>query len=272
MLEAGVHFGHQTKRRSPYMDKFIYGNDNKSQVIDVYKTVEQLQKAAEFVYGLAQEGKQIVVVGTKRQASQTVKDLAQKAGLLFVNQRWLGGTFTNYNSVKSRVDRLNFLIEAKKKGDLDKYTKKERLNFDREAEKLEDVVGGLRGLKKFPDAMIVIDVKKERVAVHEANAAKVPVIGIVDTNSDPRGVQYIIPANDDAIKSINLILDVLTNAAIEGFKDQKPVGTAQAGTGESAKVEIKPAVKAETPKAAAKAEKKAPAKKSASSKKDAITK
>lgn len=221
MLEAGVHFGHQMKRRSPYMDKFIYGVDNKSQIIDLYKTQELLKKSAEFIYDLASQGKQIVIVGTKRQASQIVKDMAQEAGILFVSQRWLGGTFTNYNSVKSRIDRLDYLIEAKKKGELDRYTKKERLEFDREVEKLEDVVGGIRKLKKFPEAMIVVDVKKERVAVREAKAAKVPVIGIIDTNSDPRDIKYLVPANDDAIKSIRLILGVLVQAAIEGYKDQK---------------------------------------------------
>jgi small subunit ribosomal protein S2 len=255
MLEAGVHFGHQMKRRSPYMDKYIYGVDNKSQIIDLFKTQEQLQKAVDFVYDLTSQGKQIIIVGAKRQASQTVKDMAQKAGLLFVNQRWLGGTFTNYNSIKGRVDRLNFLIEAKKKGDLEKYTKRERLDFDREIDKLEEVVGGIRGVKKYPDALIVVDVKKERVAVHEAKAVKVPVIGLVDTNSDPRDVKIIIPANDDAIKSITLILGVLTDAAIEGYKDQnmeaaKPVAEAPAPV----KAEVKEAPKAESkPKTEAKA-------------------
>jgi small subunit ribosomal protein S2 len=222
MLEAGVHFGHQLKRRSPFMDKYIYGTDNKTQVIDIYKTQELLQKAAEFVYDLASQGKQIVIVGTKRQASQIVKEMAEKSGLLYVNQRWLGGTFTNYSSIKGRIERLNYLIEAKKKGDLNKYTKKERLMFDREIEKLEEVVGGIRGIKKYPDALIVIDVKKERVAIREANASNVPVIALVDTNSDPRNIQYPIAANDDAIKSIGLILGVLADAAIEGYKNYKP--------------------------------------------------
>ncbi len=235
MLEAGVHFGHQMKRRSPYMDKFIYGVDNKSQVIDLYKTQEQLQKAIDFIYEITSRGGQIVVVGAKRQASPVVKEMAQKAGLLFVNQRWLGGTFTNFNSIKGKVDRLNFLIDARKRGDLDKYTKRERLDFDREIEKLEEVVGGIRGIKRFPDALIVVDVKKEKVAVHEAKAAKVPVIGIVDTNSDPRNVKYIVPANDDAIKSINLILGVLTDAAIEGYKDQNM----EAPKTEAPKAEVK---------------------------------
>lgn len=246
MLEAGVHFGHQMKRRSPYMDKYIYGVDNKSQVIDLYKTQEQLQKAIDFIYQITSRGGQIVVVGAKRQASPVVKQMAQKAGLLFVNQRWLGGTFTNFNSIKGKVDRLNFLIEARKRGDLDKYTKRERLDFDREIEKLEEVVGGIRGIKRFPDALIVVDVKKEKVAVHEAKAAKVPVIGIVDTNSDPRDVKYIVPANDDAIKSINLILGILTDAAIEGYKDQN-MEAPKAEVKEEAKPAVKE-VKAEAPK------------------------
>lgn len=274
MLEAGVHFGHQMKRRVPYMDKFIYGVDNKSQIINIYKTQEMLKKTAEFVYDLASEGKQIVIVGTKRQASQTVRDMAAKAGVLFVAQRWLGGTFTNYNSVKSRIDRLDSLIEARKKGDLNKYTKKERLDFDREVEKLEEVVGGIRNLKKFPDAMIVIDVKKERVAVREAKAAKVPVIGIVDTNSDPRDIKYVIPANDDAIKSIRLILGVLTDAAIEGYKNPKVVEATKPAVEEKkpvAKAEAKKVEKKEEPvkeekKSATKATKAEPKAKTAKAK------
>lgn len=237
MLEAGVHFGHQVKRRSPLMDKYVYGSDGKSQIIDVYKTREMLEKACEFLYETAKSGKQIVLVGTKRQAAQRVAELAEKSGALYVNQRWLGGTFTNFESIKGKIKELERLESGMKSNAFDSYTKKERLLIEREIEKLNETVGGIRGIEKFPGAMVVVDVKKEAVAVHEANQCKVPVVALVDTNSEPKGVNYVVPANDDAIKSIDILLTAMADAIEQGYADKKDSSA-------EAKKEEKPVVKA----------------------------
>lgn len=222
MLEAGVHFGHQVRRRSPFMDKFVYGIDNKSHIIDVYKTSEYLKEAAEFLYDAAKEGSQMVIVGTKRQASSTVKELAEKAGVLYVNERWLGGTFTNFNSIKNRIEKMERMITQRENKEFTKYTKREQLMLDREIEKLELLLGGIRNIKKYPEVIIVTDMKKEKVAISEAKAVGTKIVALVDTNSDPREIDYPIPANDDAIKSIKLILETLADAIVLGAKD-KPV-------------------------------------------------
>lgn len=261
MLEAGVHFGHQIRRRSPFMDKFVYGIDNKSHIIDVYKTQESLKNAAEFLHDIAERGGQIVLVGTKRQASPLVKELAEKANILYINQRWLGGTFTNFDSIKRRIEHMKKLIERRDNKELAKYTKKEQLLFEREIEKLSTYFGGITDLKKYPEAIVVVDIKKERVAVHEANAVKVPVVALVDTNSDPRNIQKVIPGNDDAIKSIEIVMKTLVDAIIEGAKGYSPE---KAAVGKSVptsekidsatKANTKPAVKPKTETADVKAE------------------
>ena len=219
MLQAGVHFGHQVKRQVPIMRKYVYDVDQKAHVIDVYQTQEMLKTAAEFLYDVAREGKQIIIVGTKRQSSQIVEKLAKKSGAMYVNQRWLGGTFTNFKFIKGKTDELKRLIEGMSKNEFSYYTKKERLLIDRKIEKLETFVGGIRDIAKWPGAMIVVDVKKEHVAVSEANKVEVPVVAIVDTNSDPKNIDYVIPANDDAIKSIELLLGVLASAIELGYKE-----------------------------------------------------
>jgi small subunit ribosomal protein S2 len=219
MLTAGVHFGHQSKRWHPSMKKFIYTTDNKSHIIDIYKTQEQLEKAAKFLYKVASEGKQIVLVGCKRQASTVIENLAKESGALFVNQRWLGGTFTNFNSVKQNTEQLNKLQERKAKGDFSRYTKKERLLIDRKIEKLEYYVGGINGMKRYPGALVVVDVKRERTAIKEANSVGVPVVGLIDTNSDPSPVKIPVPANDDGLKSISMILKIFSDAIKEGYKE-----------------------------------------------------
>jgi len=219
MLEAGVHFGHQVKRQAPQMQKYVYDVDKKVHIIDVYQTLDRLKESADFLYDIAKSGKQIIIVGTKRQASQIVEDLANDCGALFVSQRWLGGTFTNFESIKGKTERLKSLKEGMKKKEFDHYTKKERLLIDREIEKLEEFVGGISDIEKWPGAIVVIDIKRENVAVRGAQAEKIPVVGLVDTNSNPEDIDYIIPANDDGIKSIKLLLETMTNAIKQGYKD-----------------------------------------------------
>jgi len=221
MLQSGVHFGHQVKRWYPVMAKFIYAVENKSHVIDLYKTSELLAKSCDFLYGVAKSGKQIVIVGTKRQASLAVEKYARECGSLFVNQRWLGGTFTNFDSIRSSWLELQRLEKGKAANAFLKYTKKEQLLIERKTEKLNLIVGGIQNMEKFPGAVIVVDVKKEATAVHEANAYNIPVVGIVDTNSNPKNINYVIPANDDAIKSIDLLLSVLSSAIKLGYEDHK---------------------------------------------------
>ena len=222
MITAGVHFGHQVRRKNPKMDKYIYSTENKTNIIDLYKTEEALQKAVGFLYEVAARGKQVVIVGTKRQAAAIVKTLADESGALFVNQRWLGGTFTNFESVKFNCNTLKSIESGFRNNEFTKYTKKERLLLERKAQKLTDLVGGIRDIEKFPGAIIVVDAKREKTAIKEAKALNVPVVAFVDTNSDPKGIDFAIPANDDAMKSIELVLGTLTSALKEGYKN-KPV-------------------------------------------------
>lgn len=221
MLQSGVHFGHQVKRWYPIMSKYIFGVENKSHIIDLYKTSELLTKSCGFLYDVAKSGRQIVIVGTKRQAALAVEKYAKECGALFVNQRWLGGTFTNFDSVKSSWMELQKLEKGKIANEFVKYTKKEQLLIERKIEKLQLVVGGIQNMEKFPGAIVVIDVKKEATAVHEANAYNIPVVGIVDTNSNPTNIDYVIPANDDAIKSIDLLLSVLSSVIKAGYDEYK---------------------------------------------------
>lgn len=226
MLEAGVHFGHQTKRKDPKMDRFVYQVIDRNQIIDLYKTQDQLKRSAEFLYEVAKSGKQIILVGTKRQASPIVKKYALEAKCLYVNQRWLGGTFTNFDSVSFNLSELERIESGLKTGAFNHYTKKERLLLARKAEKLDETVGGLRGLKKYPGAVFVVDMKREKTAIAESNALRIPVIAMVDTNSDPTKAQFVIPSNDDAIKSIDLIVSVLASAIKAGYEEyekNKPV-------------------------------------------------
>src|SRR3989344_4884291 len=179
MLKAGVHFGHQLKRQDPRMKKYVYGIEERTHVIDIYKTEKQLEKASNFLYEVAKAGKQIVIVGTKRQASEFAKEYAKKAGVMYVTERWLGGTFTNFESVEANWKELLKLKEELKAGKYDQYTKKERLLIERKIAKLETNVGGIVGMKRFPGAVVVIDVKREKTVVREANAVKVPIVGII---------------------------------------------------------------------------------------------
>ncbi|MFZ5425288.1 MAG: 30S ribosomal protein S2 [Patescibacteria group bacterium] len=219
LLDAGVHFGHQVRRWNPKMEPYIYSVKKNIHVIDLEETHKGLKNACEFLYETAAKGGQIVLVGTKRQARDIVALEAARCGALHITERWLGGTITNYRMIKQSIDRLVDLKRKREAGELKRYTKKERLLIDREIEKLEKSVGGLVALKGQPDVVVVIDVRREKTAVRESNMYKVPVVALVDTNSNPTGVKYVIPGNDDAIKSIAVLVKAISDAIEAGYKD-----------------------------------------------------
>ena len=216
LLEAGCHFGHQARRWNPKMEKYIYTKRDGVHIFDLGITAKKLEEAMEFVRGLTVEHKQIVFVGTKRQAAAIVKEEAQKCGAAFAAERWLGGSITNWDEINKRIKYMKGLEEKKEKGEFKNYTKKENLLIDREIIKLNRFLGGLRDLIGVPAAMFVVDVKKEIVAVKEARVKGVPVVAIIDTNSDPDLVDYPIPANDDAVSSIKLIVSKIAEAVSSG--------------------------------------------------------
>ena len=216
LLEAGVHFGHQTKRWNPKMKEFIFGKRNGIYIINLQKTLRQFQEAIEFVTRLGAEGKQILFVGTKRQAQDAIAEESERCGMHFVNQRWLGGILTNFKTIKRRIDRLRKLEEMTATGEAVGYTKKEFAQLIREKTKLQRVLSGLKRLDRLPEALFVVDPKKEQIAVSEARKIGIPVIAIVDTNCDPEEIEYPIPGNDDAIRAIRLFTSRVADALLEG--------------------------------------------------------
>jgi len=220
LLEAGCHFGHQGRRWNPKMKPYIYTKKEGVHIFDLEKTASGLAAAMAFVRDLSAQGKKIIFVGTKRQASSIVAEEAIKAKVPFVNMRWLGGTITNWDQIKKGIARLTDLETKKQKGELKKYTKKENVLFDREIDKLNRFVGGLRSLTDLPAAIFVVDVKKEIAAVREARVKDIPVIALVDSNADPDLIDYVIPGNDDAVRSIKLIVSKLAQAAQDGQTNQ----------------------------------------------------
>lgn len=221
MLEAGVHFGHQARRWHPKMAPFIFTQREGIHVIDLEKTISAIKVATEFLKDTASTGGKIIFVSTKKQAQEVIKEEASRAGAMYVNKRWIGGTLTNFESIKNTLKRLEDLESKKEKGELGKYTKKERLLIDREIYKLEEALGGLRGLETLPGALFIVDTKKEANAAAEAQKTGVPIVGVVDTNCDPVGISYPVPANDDAIKSIKLIVKTIADAVEEGYNVYK---------------------------------------------------
>src|SRR5213594_933262 len=216
LLEAGVHFGHQTKRWNPKMKEYIFGERNGIYIIDLNKTVKRFREAEEFVTNLAADGRTVLFVGTKRQAQDAVAEEALRCGMHFVNQRWLGGILTNFKTIKRRIDRLRKLEELTAAGEATGYTKKEFSQLLREKAKLHRVLSGIKGLERVPDALFIVDPKKEQIAVSEARKLGVPVIAIVDTNCDPNEVDYPVPGNDDAIRAIRLFTSRVADAVLEG--------------------------------------------------------
>src|SRR4026209_2210803 len=216
LLEAGVHFGHQTKRWNPKMRQYIFGERNGIYIIDLAKTEKLFRTAEEFVHGLAAEGKPILFVGTKRQAQDAVAEEAQRAGMYFVNQRWLGGLLTNFSTIQRSLARLRDLEAMETDGRYETITKKEIAQVEKEKRKLQKNLEGIRNMTRLPDAIFVVDTRKEKIAVDEARKLKIPVIGIVDTNCDPDEVDYVIPGNDDALRAIRLFASKIADAVSSG--------------------------------------------------------
>ena len=216
LLEAGVHFGHQTRRWDPKMAEYIFQARNGIHIIDLQKTSKELDEAYSFMKEQAEEGKTVLFVGTKKQAQECVKEAAEKSGMYYVDQRWLGGMLTNFGTIRKRIDRLNELETMQEDGTFDVLPKKEVIILKKEMEKLQKNLGGIKDMKEMPGVMFVVDPKKERIAILEARKLGIPVVGLVDTNCNPEDVDYAIPGNDDAIRAVKLIADVMANAIIEG--------------------------------------------------------
>ena len=215
LLEAGVHFGHQTRRWNPKMAPYIFAERNGIYIIDLQQTVGLIDEAYDFMRKVGESGKPVLFVGTKKQAQAAIKDEAERCGMFFVNERWLGGMLTNHKTISKRIDRLEEIRQMQEDGTIEKYAKKEALKMIAEADKLEKYLGGIKDMKGMPGAIFVVDPKKERIAVKEARILGIPVVGMVDTNCDPDDVDYIIPANDDAIRAVKLITSCMADAIVE---------------------------------------------------------
>ncbi|EMT46872.1 MULTISPECIES: 30S ribosomal protein S2 [Anoxybacillus] len=227
LLEAGVHFGHQTRRWNPKMKKYIFTERNGIYIIDLQKTVKKVEEAYNFVKELAANGGTILFVGTKKQAQDSVKEEAERSGMFYVNQRWLGGTLTNFATIQKRIKRLKEIERMAEDGTFDVLPKKEVVKLKKELERLEKFLGGIKEMKELPDALFVIDPRKERIAVAEARKLNIPIIGIVDTNCDPDEIDYVIPANDDAIRAVKLLTSKIADAILEAKQGEEAVVTAE---------------------------------------------
>ncbi len=223
-LEAGVHFGHQKKRWNPKMKKYIFGERNGIYIIDLQKTLEYFNRALEFAKSVAAEGKPILFVGTKRQAQEIIKEEATRCGMFYVNHRWLGGMLTNFQTIRKSIDKLKKYEKWREDGVFAQLPKKEVARIEKEMAHIERNLGGIRDMTVLPGAVIVIDTRKEYIAVHEANRLGIPIVGLVDTNCDPDYIDYVIPGNDDAIKAIKLICSRLADAIIEGKAEYEKRG------------------------------------------------
>ncbi len=226
LLEAGVHFGHQTRRWNPKMSKFIFTERNGIYIIDLQKTVKQIDDAYNYVRDIVADGGEVLFVGTKKQAQEAIETEAKRCGQHYVSQRWLGGMLTNYKTIKTRINRLHQLYEMEEDGTFDLLPKKEVSQLEREREKLEKNLGGIRKMTKMPSVLFVVDPKKEYIAVHEAKILGIPVVGIVDTNCDPDELDIAIPGNDDAIRAVKLLTSTIADAVIEanqGREDSEEV-------------------------------------------------
>ena len=215
LLEAGVHFGHQTRRWNPKMAPYIFTERNGIYIIDLQKTVKKIDEAYDFMKEVGATGKPVLFVGTKKQAQQAIVDEANRCGMYYVSERWLGGMLTNHKTIATRIKRLNEINRMAEDGTFEKLSKKEVVKLKGEAEKLEKYLGGMKDMKGMPGALFIVDPKKERIAVKEARILGIPIVGIVDTNCDPDDVDYIIPANDDAIRAVKLIAGRMADAVIE---------------------------------------------------------
>ena len=233
LLEAGVHFGHQTRRWNPKMAPYIFTERNGIYIIDLQKTVKKIDEAYDFMKEVGATGKPVLFVGTKKQAQAAIEDEAKRCGMYYVNQRWLGGMLTNYKTISARIKRLYDIQKMEEDGTFEKLAKKEVIKLRAEAEKLERFLGGIKEMKGMPGAMFIVDPKKEKIAVKEARILGIPVIGIVDTNCDPDDVDYIIPANDDAIRAVKLIAGKMADAIIEANQGEDATAEDEASAEEA---------------------------------------
>ena len=232
LLEAGVHFGHQTRRWNPKMAPYIYTERNGIYIIDLQKSVGKVDEAYKAVSDIAQEGGTILFVGTKKQAQDAVKEEAQRCGMYYVNERWLGGMLTNFKTIQSRIKRLKDIERMSEDGTFDVLPKKEVVNIKKEWDKLEKNLGGIKEMKRIPDAIFVVDPKKEKICVQEAHALGIKLIGIADTNCDPEELDYVIPGNDDAIRAVKLIVSKMADAVIEANQGEEMVAEEAAADAE----------------------------------------
>ncbi|RKN86491.1 30S ribosomal protein S2 [Paenibacillus ginsengarvi] len=221
LLEAGVHFGHQTRRWNPKMDRYIFTERNGIYIIDLQKTVKKVEEAYNFVKSVADDNGTILFVGTKKQAQDSVKEEAERCGMYYINQRWLGGTLTNFDTIKKRVNRLHDLERMENDGTFELLPKKEVILLRKEMERLEKFLGGIKHMKALPSALFVIDPRKERIAVAEARKLGIPIVGIVDTNCDPDEIDYVIPGNDDAIRAVKLLTGKIADAVVEAHQGEQ---------------------------------------------------
>ena len=229
LLEAGVHFGHQTRRWDPRMAEYIFQARNGIHIIDLQKTSKKLDEAYNFVREQAEEGKTVLFVGTKKQAQECMKEAAEKCGMYYVDKRWLGGMLTNFDTIQKRIQRLKDLETMAEDGTFDVLPKKEVILLKKEMEKLERNLGGIKDMNELPGVIFLVDPKKERIAVLEAKKLGIPTVGLVDTNCNPEDVDYVIPGNDDAIRAVKLIADVMANAVIEGKQGESLDSGSEAG-------------------------------------------
>lgn len=221
LLEAGVHFGHQTRRWNPKMAQYIYMERNGIYIIDLQQTVKKFEEAYEFIKSVSAEGKSVLFVGTKKQAQETVREEAEKCGMYYVNQRWLGGMLTNFKTIRRRVFRLKELEKMEQEGSFDVLAKKEVSRLRGQQERLDRFLAGIKDMDGLPGALFVVDPRKERIAVAEAKKLGIPVVGIVDTNCDPDEIDYVIPGNDDAIRAVKLLCARIADAVIEGRQGEQ---------------------------------------------------
>ncbi len=250
LLEAGVHFGHQTKRWNPKMKPYIFGARNGIYIVDLQKTVRHFRTAVQFVQDTVAKGEKVLFVGTKKQAQDAIMEEALRAEQFFVNNRWLGGMLTNFTTIKDSIDRLKKIEGMATDGTLEQYTKKEALQLEREREKLEKNLGGIKNMSKLPGAVFIIDPNKEAIAVKEANKLGIPVVAVVDTNCDPDNIDYIIPGNDDAIRAIRLFATTIAEACVEGGQRRKEQKQTEAEGKDEPAVEAAPAEEAPAAEAA----------------------
>ncbi len=255
LLEAGVHFGHPTRKWNPKMKKYIYTSRNDIYIINLEKTVGLIDEAYAFVKNIAESGKNILFVGTKKQAQEAIQQEAEKCGMFYIKSRWLGGTLTNFSTIRTRIERLNKLNQMEKMNEFNVLPKKEVAKLIAERDKLEENLGGIKDMRSLPGALFVVDPKKEHLAVSEARKLNIPIVGIVDTNCDPDEVDYVIPGNDDAIRSIKLIASAMADAVIEAREGEEGLALRrQMEAKMNAEAEAKKAAEATEEKAEAEAE------------------